>query len=299
MMQCNKCGYLIDTESVFCQNCGEMVKELSISLSKVEKTMTDLLSDMNSEGQKKILLKLQESPFSKEGVGKSSLEVILDSSGIVFEDGESFNFNGKDLLVFAVAIAFNEFETFQNNFASLEEEFHNDRVAKIRAALIDYQRAMLEDDISIRKGELSNASMACIEGLEQIKCEMNKQLSYFEKIPRNGIKTIGVWFKIQKIYDEIDLFNNALFMYTNAVKLLIEMDAYFGSKEKILATVLREMQYLDTMLNSAAYRRFCELDDDHNETRENVMAELAETMHVFAKMIEGETIRIKITEEER
>lgn len=301
-MECNVCGAATDSDSVYCQKCGKRIGEMGISQKEILGFLNEKKQslDMPEMEQNVLMLinKVREHKFTKVEIHRSSLEG-MDFTDFFGEIGGCLYVKcskPKEYFQLAAALFINEIDSLHNELLMIDDNFHNDRMAKISAAERHYERAMQTKDGSQRVQELAQASEKCVLGLEELKNEMRSNLDLFANLPKSALKKLFCGISIGAAEQALKEMQEAFLGYCKGVAYLIGVDIQREEQERAYGNIEKEWEFLKEIKNSAGYRSLLEVDEENaNKWEENVNC-LEVGMYYIKKNIDSDTIVVKIME---
>ena len=301
-MNCTICGNIIDSESIFCQKCGQRIENDKLPLKVLEEYLSERLKNgicVNQEIDNTILLNMDVSRFKKIEKHQSAIELLGIENIFSLENGilQLDNISDEDFIKLCVAVGIDEFESFGDRIDLLGQEFHNNRIARIHTAMELYNRAMRTRDDMDKRKELSKAAEECILSLNMLKEEIGEKIVYFEDFPKSNIKKLSYIHRIKQVKSSLKQMQDAFRAYCYGVNLLLVIDAGAGETERVLYTIDREVKFLDTIVSSRGYKRLLEVDDENVDVWDEYVGKLSKTMYFISNKMEEKKANL-INEEE-
>lgn len=312
-MECKACGAVIETGDSYCEYCSSRLKRAGV-ISKNE--LFDLLKkEVKFSGEtdkfqefQQLICKLSRNEFKRVEIQKSSAEELasscLDETNILDvvkelkNGGLKITCQNYDFFVkLTLAALINEFDAIQNEIGDIKASLHDDRKAKIYTAFQQYQRAVQSEDAADQTDGFRSAANSCLEGINELRMEMDRLLDFFSKLPKSTFKKLFCGVKLRDAQANLNQVQEAFHFYCNAVRLMIQVDLGKNEIKRLLSTLKDERSFLKEIQRSDGYRRLLEVDDDNAEKWRITLRELAADMYCIENYIGTESVYLNIVEE--
>ena len=304
MAECKVCGAIVSEGSVYCQKCGKKLDEAGISAGKISAFLQE---QMESSGTvetrqycRELMEKIEELKFQEVEIHRSSLEG-LDLTDLVYEKDDKLHINcrnSEDFLKLSGALLINEIDCLQTEVNGISQELHNDRTSKLDTAYDLFRRAMLTTgDAGRKRKSLDVAAEACIDGINQLKKEMNNHLELFQSYPKSPLKKLFCGISLQRAEGAYKQMQEALPWYCDAVRMLMCIDMQNKEPEKLNMLVVDEQKFLKQIRSRVGYKRLQEVVEANAKIWDEWINRLKVNMYCAEKLVSDDIVTVKILEE--
>ncbi len=303
-MECKICGAVVPGNSTYCPKCGRKIDEIGIRARDISYFLKEKMNAADAteiqQYCKMFIDKVCEQKFKSVEIHRSSVEGT-SLKDMIHEDKEGRLHiecqNSEDYLKLATAFFINEIDCRQTELNGIRRASHDDRMAKLRAAYTQYKRAMLTEDVWRKVKQLDEASTNCILGMNELKREINSNLELFAELPKSTVKKLFCGISLQEVEEKLREMQETFPWYCDAIRLLVSIDIQNKEVEKLNVTIAEEGDFLKQMIKSKGYLRLLEVDEDNAKVWNDYVNQLNIDMFFVEKIIETDTITLKILEE--